>query len=66
MLRSERVFGPYAFKVLGPNAPEGEKIKFDGLVPEVLVWTCPDKKLFGPDAYGPNTRLGRNIYNTNH
>jgi len=56
-------FGRFWTKHLGPNAPERENIKLDGLVPEVLVWTRPDQKLFGPDAYGPSTRLGRNNYN---
>jgi len=48
-------------KHLGPNAAERENIKLDGLEPEVLVWTRPDQKLFGPDAYGPTTRSDRNI-----
>jgi len=55
-------FGRFWAKHLGPNAAERENIKLDGLVPAVLGWTRPDQKLLGPDAYGPNTRLGRNIY----
>jgi len=54
--------GRFWTKHFGPNAPERENIKLDGLVPEVLVRTRSDQKLFGPDAYGPNTRSDRNIY----